>query len=149
MERGLGCVRLLHHDLALALDHVDHRRLVLDALDDLDRLGAADQPQRWAELEELLSEGVVEPSVEERVAAGGRHGDDVAAGESRVVVLPAVEVDQLEVCDQVDEVDWQPHGPEEDDHAHQHPVGLAHSLKRDRNILVFKGCHHPGGSFIY
>ena len=28
-----------------------------------------------------VPEGVVEPAVEERVAAGGRHGDHVAAGE--------------------------------------------------------------------
>jgi hypothetical protein len=32
----------------------------------------------------LIPEGVVEPAVEERVAAGGRHGDHMAAGDGVV-----------------------------------------------------------------
>ena len=42
-----------------------------------------------------MSEGVVEPPVEERVVAVGAHGEDVAQEEDEVVVVPAAAVGWL------------------------------------------------------
>ncbi len=64
--------------------------------------------QEGEPLQKLVLERVVEPSVNERVAAGGNHRRHVTNHEERVVVLEAVHVEHVEVGHQVDDVEWQP-----------------------------------------
>jgi hypothetical protein len=59
-------------------------------------------------LQELVLERVVEPSVNERVAAGGNHRRHVTNHEERVVVLEAVHVEHVQVGHQVDDVEREP-----------------------------------------
>ena len=75
--------------------------------------------------DELLPEALVEPSVEERVVAGGGHGQGVATEEDQVVELPAIRLDHPQIRDEVDGVQRQPTNAEHQAHENEHPVGAA------------------------
>lgn len=60
-------------------------------------------------------------AIHNRVAAGGRHGEDVEAEEGEVVVWPAVQ-GELQVLQQVDQVEGQPADDEHQQHGQQHSV---------------------------
>ena len=76
---------------------------------------SAEHFQEWKFAQKFFPERVVESAVDERIATGGGHGDDVADDEGRVVVLEAVDVEHVKVCHEVDHVERQPRGPEYDD----------------------------------
>ena len=60
-------------------------------------------------------------AIQERIAAGGGHGEDVEAEEGEVVVWPALQ-GELNVLQQVDEVEGQPADDEHHQHGQQHSV---------------------------
>ena len=65
-----------------------------------------------------VPEGLVEPPVEERVVAGGGHGEGVAGEEGDVVPLPAVDA-VVEVLRDVDDVEGEPADDEDHQDGHQ------------------------------
>ncbi len=64
--------------------------------------------QSRTHVDKFLPEGVVEPAVQERIAASGRHGDDVADDKGCVIKLPTVHRKKLQIRHQVDCVEWKP-----------------------------------------
>ena len=61
---------------------------------------------------------LIEPTVEQRVAAGGGHGEAVAACEAEGVPSPAVDL-EVEVLGQVDDVKRQPADDEHEQYGHK------------------------------
>ena len=70
-----------------------------------------------------------EPAVEEGVAAGGEHGDQVEGEEEEVVVGPTEERD-LQVLQHVEDVDREPAQSEHQEHQQEDQVPL--SIREDR-----------------
>ena len=77
----------------------------------------------------VVPEGLVEPPVEERVVAGGGHGEGVAGEEGDVVPPPAVDA-VVEVLRDVDDVEGEPAEDEDHQDGHQEaaPPPVASSL---------------------
>ena len=75
---------------------------------------------------ELLAEVLVEPGVEERVVAGGAHGDGVRDEEEQVEVGPVRPAEAQvggDVVQDVHQVQGQPGEAEDGHHGDQHAVG--------------------------
>lgn len=86
-------------------------------------LGRDSLPLTGEHLPELPTEAVVEPGIEERVAAGGAHGEPVAEqlDEEEVVLVDEIDVD---VTDDVEDVDGEPADPKGCHHQHDEAEDL-------------------------